>query len=131
MLEMTSDAPTNAGKHVMSNITFVRYTKDSVFWLAQMTLRIMTFRNFPPCAETNIISDGPTNRSSIRQLTLRRHEKIIKHTCRRDISSSVTGVSSGDGDWSSGFTCFFFLFRSFRTAATQIKALKGLIIEHS
>jgi len=34
MLEMMSDAPTNAGGHVMSNIASAhnqRYTKDSVF----------------------------------------------------------------------------------------------------
>ena len=30
-LEMTSDAPTNAGKHVTSNNNCARYTHDSVF----------------------------------------------------------------------------------------------------
>ena len=50
-LEMTTDAPTNAGKHVTSNIASARsqrYTTDSVFRLAQTTLCVMTIRNFPP-----------------------------------------------------------------------------------
>ena len=37
MLEMTSDAPPNAGKYVASNDACARtqrYTDDSVFWLA-------------------------------------------------------------------------------------------------
>jgi len=43
------DAPTNAGKHVSSNIASARsqrYTKYSVFWLAHKTLCVMTLRNF-------------------------------------------------------------------------------------
>jgi len=47
---MASDASTNAGKHVMSNIACARsqrYTIDTGFWLAQMTLRVITLRNFP------------------------------------------------------------------------------------
>ena len=42
---MTSDALTNAEKHVTSNIACVlsqRYTKYSVFWLARITLCIPT-----------------------------------------------------------------------------------------
>jgi len=45
MLEITSDAPTNAVKCVTSNIASARkqrYTKDSIIRLAQMTLYIMT-----------------------------------------------------------------------------------------
>ena len=49
MLELMSDALTNAGKHVMSNIACMRSqrnTKDLVFLLAQMTLCIMSFPHF-------------------------------------------------------------------------------------
>jgi len=45
VLEMTIDATKNAGKCAMSNILSVRnlwYTKDSVFWLAQMKLFVLT-----------------------------------------------------------------------------------------
>jgi len=57
------------GKNVMSNIACARcqrYTNDSVFWLAQMTLCIVTSRNFPPFVEPNVKSDGPTSGLSIR-----------------------------------------------------------------
>jgi len=43
-LEMTPDAQTNAGKHVISNAAFVhsqRFTNDPVLWLTQMTLCVM------------------------------------------------------------------------------------------
>jgi len=47
---MTLDAPTNAGKHVTSNNAcpgYQRYTDDSVFWLVQMMLCVMTILNCP------------------------------------------------------------------------------------
>ena len=44
--------------------------------------------------------------------------RVSPLTCNNDISSSVTGASSGDGDWSSDFVSFFFLLRSFLTAAS-------------
>ena len=40
-----SDAPTNVGKRVKSNIVsahYQEYTNNSVSWLAQMTLCLMT-----------------------------------------------------------------------------------------
>jgi len=66
MLEMMSNAPTNAGKHVTTNIACVhsqRYTQHVVFWLAQMMLCLMMLPNtcFPPFIRPNIISGGPTN----------------------------------------------------------------------
>jgi len=72
MLEMTSDASTNAGKHVILTIACAhsqRYTKDSVFSLAKNDFVHLTLRNFPPFVEpnSNVNSDGPTNRLSIRQ----------------------------------------------------------------
>jgi len=72
MLEMTSDAPTNAGKHVTSNTAGARsqrYTKYSVIWLAKMALRLMMLRNFPPYVGPNVISYGPSNGLSIHQLS--------------------------------------------------------------
>jgi len=52
---MTSDAPTNARKHVTPNMACPRgqrYTDDSVFWLAQIRLYVMAFRNLPPFVAT-------------------------------------------------------------------------------
>jgi len=43
---------------------------DSVFRLAQIMLCIMTLHNFPPFVGPNVISNGPTNRLSIHQLSL-------------------------------------------------------------
>jgi len=62
MLEMTSDALTNAGKHVTSDIACAhsqQNTNDSVFQLAVMTLCVMTC-NFLSFADPNVISDGTT-----------------------------------------------------------------------
>jgi len=45
MLKLMSEAPTNAGKDFKLNIEFVRcrwHTNDSVFWLAKMTLCIIS-----------------------------------------------------------------------------------------
>jgi len=56
------------GKQVTSIIAHAqsqRYTKDSVFSLAQMMLCAMMSYNF--CLLTDITSDCPTNRLSIRQ----------------------------------------------------------------
>jgi len=67
---MTSDALTNAGKHVTPNMTCVHSqgnTKDSIFRLAQGMLCVKMLRNFWPFVGPNVISDGSTNRLSIRQ----------------------------------------------------------------
>jgi len=48
---MASDAQINVEKDVTSNVACARsqwYMKDSVFWLAQMTLCVVMLRNFPP-----------------------------------------------------------------------------------
>jgi len=48
---MTSDALTDGGKCVMLNAACTcsqGYTYDSVFWLVQMMLCIMTLSKFPP-----------------------------------------------------------------------------------
>jgi len=34
MFELTSDAPTNKGKHVMSNIACAQNKQNTAFWLA-------------------------------------------------------------------------------------------------
>ena len=69
ILEMTSDALTNAGMRVTSNIALSQqYKQDSVFWLTQMTLCVMTLHNFPPFFRPNVISDGPTTRLLMCQL---------------------------------------------------------------
>ena len=63
-LEMTSNAPTNAGKHVWLNIACAcspQNTKDTVFWLAQMTLCITALSNFRHFVKSNIFSGGSTN----------------------------------------------------------------------
>jgi len=68
---MTSDGLKNMGKHVRPANACARsywYTKDSVFWLAQMTLWHYNVGNFPPFVRPNIISNGPTNGLWIRQL---------------------------------------------------------------
>jgi len=47
---MTLGAPTNVENHVTTNIACARsqrYTKDSVFWLAQM-MWVIALRIFPP-----------------------------------------------------------------------------------
>jgi len=70
MLEMMSDALTNVEKHVTSQVAFAHgqgYTKDSVFWLAQITLCIMMSSNFSPFLGANFVSDALTNRLLIRQ----------------------------------------------------------------
>ena len=62
LLEIMSSAPTNAGKHVMSNIACAhcqRFTKDSVFWLAVVRCQDTYI---PPFVEPKVISDGPANR---------------------------------------------------------------------
>ena len=65
MLEKTSDdALTNAGKNVTSTIACARsqrYTKNSIFRLAQMTLTIMTLHNFPSYVVPNEILTGLTS----------------------------------------------------------------------
>jgi len=55
-LEMTSNAATNAEKHVTSNIAYAcsqRNTTNSVFWLDQIMLCVMTCRWFPVIRWTN------------------------------------------------------------------------------
>jgi len=55
----------------MSNIACARgqgNTTDTVFWLAQMTCVMMLINKFPHFVEPNVISGGPTNGLSIRQL---------------------------------------------------------------
>ena len=66
---MTTDAPTNAGKHVTSNIACVccqRYTKYSVFWLSQMTLCVTTLHKYLPFVEASVVISSVM---SIRQFT--------------------------------------------------------------
>jgi len=61
MLEMTSRSLINAGKHCTSNVAWVHSqpcTKDSVFWLAQMVLCLMTLHYFPAFVGPNVISDA-------------------------------------------------------------------------
>ena len=56
--------PSNVGKQVMLNIAYTRCQRNkrnSVFWLAKMTLCVMTLRNFQPFVAPNVNSDGPTN----------------------------------------------------------------------
>ena len=43
-------------------------TKYPVFWLAQITLCVMTLHSVLPCLGPNVISDGLTNRLSISKL---------------------------------------------------------------
>jgi len=62
---MTLDSPTNAGKHVTSNVK--QHTNNSVFWLAQMILFVMMIHNFPPFIRPNVISNGMTDDLSIHQ----------------------------------------------------------------
>jgi len=59
---MTSDAQTNACVH------YQRHTTDSVFRLALSLLCIMMLHNILSYVRPNIISHGPTNGLSIRQL---------------------------------------------------------------
>jgi len=69
---MMSDVPTNAEKQDVSNSECAycqRNTNDLTILLAQMTLCIMMLRNFPPFIRPSLISDGPTNGMSIRQLS--------------------------------------------------------------
>jgi len=57
---MTSNALTNARKRFASNIAsscYQRYTEDSVFWLTQMTLYIITWYKFPLFVKHNVIWD--------------------------------------------------------------------------
>ena len=59
-LERTFNAPTNAGERVTSNIACAcsqQYTKDSVFWFAQM-MCVLTLRNCRPLVGPNVNSDG-------------------------------------------------------------------------
>jgi len=76
MVEMTFNAPTNAGNyvHVMLNIACARsqcYINNSVFLLAQTTLRTMTLLSkFPPFVRSNIISNSLTDGLLIYQLDL-------------------------------------------------------------
>ena len=58
MHEVTFDAPTNAGNHVMSNIAcgcYQQRTNDLTFWLAQMTFFIITLCKFPLLVGPNVI----------------------------------------------------------------------------
>jgi len=74
MLDMTSTAPTNAGKHVTPNIACVRsqrYTKGLVLQFGKMTLCIVTLSNIQFFVRPNVISDGHTNPLSIHQSPLR------------------------------------------------------------
>jgi len=74
MLDMTSTAPTNAGKHVTPNIACVRsqrYAKGSVLQFAHITLCIITLRNIQLFVRPNVIPDGHTNPLSIHQSPLR------------------------------------------------------------
>jgi len=69
---MTPDAPRNAGKHITSNVAGVRsqqYTKESGFWLAQMTLCVETLHHFmfPPFIR-QINPGGTTYGLSLRQI---------------------------------------------------------------
>ena len=71
---MTSDASTSSGKHSTSNIAWGRSkwnTKYPVFWLAQMTLCVVLFYNFPPFVWLNVIWVGLTDCLSILQLVVR------------------------------------------------------------
>jgi len=66
---MPPDAPTNAGKHVTSNIACARtqrHTQYLVIWKAQMVC-VVSLRSFLHF----VILDGPTNGPSIRQLLTR------------------------------------------------------------
>jgi len=67
-LEMMYGASISVGKHATSNFACAcsqRYTKDSVIWLAQMTLCVVMLCKFPPFVEPDVILDGLTNRLSI------------------------------------------------------------------
>jgi len=60
-------ALTNAGKSIMPNNACARCqqnTKDSVFWLAQILLCIMTLSDIPHFIEPNVISDDLENKLS-------------------------------------------------------------------
>ena len=61
---MTSDASTNAGKHVISNIA--RIQNRFSLLTGPNDIVLLTLHNFPPFIGQNVISDGPTNWLSIR-----------------------------------------------------------------
>jgi len=69
-LELTSEAPTKAIKHVTSKISCARsqqYTKNqSFYWLNEVVGNDNS--KFPALIGPKVISDGPTNGLSIRQL---------------------------------------------------------------
>jgi len=95
MLEMMSDAPTNAGKQVTSNVECERSqgnTKDSVFWLVKMMLCAITLHTFLPFVGPNVISDGPTNGFLISKF---HHDSLLccrrRHACSRAIVRSIFG----------------------------------------
>jgi len=46
-------------------------TKDTVFWLAQIMMCILTLSKFPHFVEWKVISDGPTNGMLIHQLLIK------------------------------------------------------------
>jgi len=59
---MTSDAPSDGGKHVTPNTACARsqpYTTDWVFKFAEITLQFMMLGNFSPFVGPNIILNGP------------------------------------------------------------------------
>jgi len=70
-LEIMSEAPTTVGKHVTSNDACAHcqwYADDSVFWLAQMMLCVMTLVTVCLLSRPNVILDCLTDNLSIRQL---------------------------------------------------------------
>jgi len=98
MLEIRFVALTNVAKHVMSNVAFVcsqQYTNNSVFWLVQMMLCIITLCDFPPFFyQTSFQMIRQMGCLYITFFTISRKNKCTSRL------SSWAGVSAG-GCWSS------------------------------
>ena len=104
-LEMTSGALTNPGKLVMSNIACVHtpwFTKNSVFWLAQMTLCIMALHNFLRFIGPNTISGDLTYRLWIGQFMFCKNNQCKSIVLNNNINKNAEGVyfeTSGINNW--------------------------------